>query len=671
MFKKILIANRGEIACHVAATARRMGIASVAVYSEADANARHVAFCDEAIAIGPAAASESYLKIERVIAAAKQCGAEAIHPGYGFLSENEAFAAACEKASIVFIGPPASAIRAMGSKSAAKSLMEKAQVPLVPGYHGDNQDPAFLQTQADQIGYPVLLKASAGGGGKGMRVVTRSEEFADALASCQREAKNSFGDERVLVEKYLTRPRHIEIQIFADTQGNCVSLFERDCSVQRRHQKVLEEAPAPGMSEERRAAMSAAAVAAAKAVAYVGAGTVEFIANQDGSFYFMEMNTRLQVEHPVTEMITGTDLVEWQLRVAAGERLPQLQHELAITGHAIEARIYAENPEKGFLPSTGKIDYLLMPAAVEFTRGDVRIDAGVRESDVISPFYDPMIAKLIVHGKDRTEALARMAQALAGFQVVGPATNVAFLGRLMASAPFAAADLDTGLIERHHDNLFPGPQTLPMAVLALAAASLVGSASASKEKNDPWAQTSGWRMNGTYQRGLAFSSEAGEQPITLSYRRDALWLQTAASGRSSEESSEAPLRDISVSQSAVQVRMDGLQLHGHVVRQQDIFHVFHAGHHWQILWRDPIAHAGEGEVDAGRLTAPMPGKIIALLVGAGERVARGAPLLIMEAMKMEHTISAPADGTVSELLYAVGDQVDEGAQLLTLSVGEA
>jgi 3-methylcrotonyl-CoA carboxylase alpha subunit len=661
MFKKILIANRGEIACRVAATARRMGIQSVAVYSDADAHARHVAFCDEAIAIGPAAASESYLNIDRVIAAAKQSGAEAIHPGYGFLSENEAFAAACEKAGLVFIGPPASAIRAMGSKSAAKSLMEKAQVPLVPGYHGDNQDPVFLQGQADQIGYPVLLKATAGGGGKGMRIVTRSEDFADALSSCQREAKNSFGDERVLVEKYLTRPRHIEIQIFADTQGNCVSLFERDCSVQRRHQKVLEEAPAPGMSEERRQAMSAAAVAAAKAVAYVGAGTVEFIANQDGSFYFMEMNTRLQVEHPVTEMITGTDLVEWQLRVAAGERLPQLQHELTITGHAIEARIYAENPEKGFLPSTGRLDYLHMPQAVQFTQGAVRIDAGVTQGDVISPFYDPMIAKLIVHGKDRAEALARMAQALAAFQVVGPATNVAFLGRLIASEPFAAADLDTGLIERHHDSLFPQPQTLPLAVLALAAVSLVRSATSAT--GEPWAQLSGWRMNSTYQRSFAFSSEAGVQTIQLSYRRDALWLEAG--------DLQVPLKDISVSQAAVQVRMDGLQLQGHVVRQQDTFHVFHAGHHWQILWRDPIAHAGEGEADEGRLTAPMPGKIIALLVSAGERVARGAPLLIMEAMKMEHTINAPSDGTVSELLYAVGDQVDEGAQLLSLSVGEA
>ena len=661
MFKKILIANRGEIACRVAATARRMGIQSVAVYSDADTHARHVAFCDEAIAIGPAAASESYLNIDRVIAAARLSGAEAIHPGYGFLSENDAFAAACEEAGLVFIGPPASAIRAMGSKSAAKSLMEKAQVPLVPGYHGDNQDPVFLQAQADQIAYPVLLKASAGGGGKGMRVVTRAQDFADALSSCQREAKNSFGDERVLVEKYLTRPRHIEIQIFADQHGNCVSLFERDCSVQRRHQKVLEEAPAPGMSEDRRQAMSAAAIAAAKAVSYVGAGTVEFIANQDGSFYFMEMNTRLQVEHPVTEMITGTDLVEWQLRVAAGEPLPKLQHELTINGHAIEARIYAENPEKGFLPSTGKLDYVHMPEAVQFTLGALRIDAGVTQGDVISPFYDPMIAKLIVHGKDRAEALTRMAQALAACQVVGPATNVAFLGRLIASEPFAGADLDTGLIERHHDSLFPEPHTLPLAVLALVAASLV--APHTSAPSEPWAQRSGWRMNGTYQRSLALASEAGAQPIQLSYRRDAVWLTAGEA--------TVALQDISITQAAVHVRMDGLQLQGHVVRQQDIFHVFHAGHHWQILWRDPIAHAGEGEVDAGRLTAPMPGKIIALLVSAGERVARGAPLLIMEAMKMEHTINAPGDGTVSELLYAVGDQVNEGAQLLTLSVGEA
>ena len=467
MFKKILIANRGEIACRVAATARRMGIKTVAVYSEADASAKHVAVCDEAVLIGPAAAKESYLCGDKIIAVALATGAEAVHPGYGFLSENADFADACKQAGLVFIGPPASSMRAMGSKSAAKSLMEHADVPLVPGYHGDEQDPDFLQAQGDRIGYPVLLKASAGGGGKGMRVIEKSEDFKAALASCKREAISSFGDDKVLAEKYLTRPRHIEIQVFADTHGNCVYLHERDCSVQRRHQKVLEEAPAPGMPAERRAAMGEAAVAAAKAVGYVGAGTVEFIANQDGSFYFMEMNTRLQVEHPVTEMITGTDLVEWQLRVAFGEPLPKAQHELAIHGHSIEARIYAENPEKGFLPSIGTLRHMDTPAAVSFELGTgasgdpapVRIDSGVREGDAISPFYDPMIAKLIVWGADRTQALARMSQALAEFQIVGLATNIAFLKRLVEGGAFAQADLDTGLIERNTDTLFPAAES--------------------------------------------------------------------------------------------------------------------------------------------------------------------------------------------------------------------
>ncbi|MBF6992688.1 acetyl/propionyl/methylcrotonyl-CoA carboxylase subunit alpha, partial [Cupriavidus sp. IK-TO18] len=431
MFTKVLIANRGEIACRVAATCRRLGIRTVAVYSDADADARHVAFCDEAVHIGGAAARDSYLRADHIIEMAKETGAQAIHPGYGFLSENEAFAEACAAAGLVFIGPPASAIQAMGSKSAAKQLMEKASVPLVPGYHGEDQDPVLLRREADRIGYPVLLKASAGGGGKGMRVVESGDGFEAALASVKREASASFGDDKVLVEKYLTRPRHIEIQVFADTHGNCVYLFERDCSVQRRHQKVLEEAPAPGMTEERRRAMGEAAVAAAKAVGYVGAGTVEFIANQDGSFYFMEMNTRLQVEHPVTEMITGQDLVEWQLRVAAGEPLPLTQQQLRIDGHALEARIYAENPDKQFLPSTGTLRFLRTPPAVQFMRGEdahgpagIRIDAGVREGDTISPYYDPMIAKLIVWGKDRDEALARMRQALAAYHVVGLSTNV-------------------------------------------------------------------------------------------------------------------------------------------------------------------------------------------------------------------------------------------------------
>jgi 3-methylcrotonyl-CoA carboxylase alpha subunit len=654
MFKKILIANRGEIACRVAATARRLGVRTVAVYSDADANAQHVAACDESVRIGAAPAKESYLVIERIIEAAKMTGAEAIHPGYGFLSENDEFAAACDAAGLVFIGPPAAAIRAMGSKSAAKALMETAEVPLVPGYHGERQEADFLHTQADAIGYPVLLKASAGGGGKGMRIVERSEDFEAALASCKREAINSFGDDRVLIEKYLQRPRHIEIQVFADTHGNCVYLFERDCSVQRRHQKVLEEAPAPGMTEARRRAMGEAAVNAAKTVGYVGAGTVEFIANQDGSFYFMEMNTRLQVEHPVTEMITGTDLVEWQLRVAAGEALPLQQHELTLHGHAIEARVYAENPEKGFLPSTGQLLHFRMPQSLHFTYGDIRIDAGVREGDVISPHYDPMIAKLIVHGQDRAQALLRMRQALQAFEIVGPATNVAFLDRLIASSPFAQADLDTGLIERHHAALFPIAPPPPLAAIALAVAKL---ALSDVSGSDPWNTNSGWRLTGSYSRKLLFTADEASIDIELEYLREG-WLLKQAN-------SQIWLTQIQTDHSSVRLRADDQSHEGRVVRVGDSFHIFYAGHHYQLDWHDPIAHAGEHEADSGRLTAPMPGKIIQLLVDAGITVEQGAPLLIMEAMKMEHTISAPARGRVAEWLYAIGDQVAEGAQLLS------
>lgn len=444
MFDKILIANRGEIACRVAATCRRLGIASVAVYSDADAHAKHVAACGEAVHIGGAAAADSYLRIARIIDAARATGAQAIHPGYGFLSENEDFARACEDAGIVFVGPPVEAIAAMGSKAAAKALMHAAAVPLVPGYHGDDQSPELLRREADRIGYPVLLKASAGGGGKGMRVVEHAADFAAALASCQREAAASFGNDRVLIEKYLQRPRHVEVQVFGDTYGNAVYLFDRDCSVQRRHQKVLEEAPAPGLADELRQAMGEAAVAAARAVGYVGAGTVEFIMTGD-AFYFMEMNTRLQVEHPVTEMVTGLDLVEWQLRVAAGEPLPLTQPELHVRGHAIEARLYAENPARGFLPSTGRLKHLRFPAGVEFDTGAaVRIDSGVREGDAITPFYDPMIAKLIVHGDTRAQALATLGRALRECEVVGLHTNAEFLQRIVASRPFADADLDTG-----------------------------------------------------------------------------------------------------------------------------------------------------------------------------------------------------------------------------------
>src|SRR6186713_230343 len=479
--RKLLIANRGEIACRVARTARRLGIRTVAVYSDADAHTAHVAACDEAVHIGGPRPQESYLRGDVILEAAKRTGAEAIHPGYGFLSENAEFAVACARAGIVFIGPSPEAIAAMGSKSSAKSLMEKADVPLTPGYHGERQEPDYLQAQAERIGFPVLIKAVAGGGGKGMRRVDVAAEFAAALASCRREAAASFADDRVLVEKYVTPARHVEIQVFGDNHGNVVYLFERDCSVQRRHQKVLEEAPAPGMTAERRQRMGEAAVAAARAVNYSGAGTVEFIAAPDGRFYFMEMNTRLQVEHPVTEMITGTDLVEWQLRVAAGEPLPRTQGQLAITGHAIEARIYAEDPDKGFLPSTGRLIHLAPPAQSDC----VRVDTGVEQGDAITPFYDPMIAKLIVHAADRDGALAKMKGALAQYRIVGVANNVEFLGRLVASDSFARADLDTALIEREQAALFPAPAPPPEdAWLLVALAEVERDAAAARRAAD-------------------------------------------------------------------------------------------------------------------------------------------------------------------------------------------
>ncbi|MFZ6774031.1 acetyl/propionyl/methylcrotonyl-CoA carboxylase subunit alpha [Undibacterium sp. SXout7W] len=666
MFTKILIANRGEIACRVAATARRMGIKTVAVYSEADANAKHVAVCDEAVLIGPAAAKESYLRADKIIEVALATGAQAVHPGYGFLSENSEFAEACAKNGIAFIGPPASAIQAMGSKSAAKSLMEKANVPLVPGYHGDNQDADFLQNEADRIGYPVLLKASAGGGGKGMRVIEHSKDFKEALASCKREAINSFGDDKVLAEKYLQRPRHIEIQVFADTHGNCVYLFERDCSVQRRHQKVLEEAPAPGMTPERRAAMGEAAVAAAKAVSYVGAGTVEFIANQDGSFYFMEMNTRLQVEHPVTEMITGTDLVEWQLRVAAGEALPLQQEQLQIHGHAIEARVYAENPEKGFLPSIGTLRHARTPAAVNFELGGsaepagFRIDSGVREGDTISPFYDPMIAKMIVWGKDRNEALARMAQALSQYQIVGLSSNIAFLSRLIHSDAFANADLDTGLIARNEAQLFPPAKPASVDVVALAVASLL--VSEKSGGSDPWQSSHGWRMNSLMQRALQFAEEHHQHKVQVTYLADGWKLHT--------DGGVVEIKLASASGSGgndLVLRIADRTISGTVVRDGEHFHVFSQGVHTDLHYSDALAHAGETEAEGGRLTAPMPGKIVAVLVAKAQEVKKGDALLIMEAMKMEHTISAPHDGVIDDVLYAIGDQVTEGAQLLAFA----
>ena len=669
MFTKILIANRGEIACRVAATARRMGIRTVAVYSDADARARHVAVCDEAVRLGPAPARESYLRGDAIIEIAKRTGAQAIHPGYGFLSENEAFAQAVQDAGLVFIGPPPSAIAAMGSKSAAKALMEKASVPLVPGYHGADQDPALLRREADAIGYPVLIKASAGGGGKGMRIVQKSAEFDAALASCKREARSAFGDDAVLIERYVQRPRHIEIQVFADAHGNCVSLFERDCSVQRRHQKVVEEAPAPGMTPERRAAMGEAAVAAARAVGYVGAGTVEFIADPDGRFWFMEMNTRLQVEHPVTEMITGNDLVEWQLRVAAGHPLPVAQEQLAIRGHAIEVRVYAENPAKGFLPSTGVIHHLRTPAGVHFSIGPgggepapVRIDGGVREGDAISPFYDPMIAKLIVWGRDRRQAIARMSQALAGFEVVGLSTNVGFLQRLVTCESFAGETLDTGLIERERAALLPAPAPADARELATAAAAVLAIEEARAQREplaaDPWARRSGWRVNGWLTRQLHFTQGAHAYTVGVEYAA-AGFTVTAAGETICLAHLRHDERDRRVSGLAGADAIDvGAVLEG------ETLHLFTAAGPRQYGYAPPLAHAGDDADEGGRLTAPMPGKVIALLCEKGAKVVKGQPLVVMEAMKMEHTIAAPADGEVTELLYAIGEQVVEGAQLI-------
>ena len=673
MFKKILIANRGEIACRVAATARRMGVKTVAVYSDADAGAKHVAVCDEAIHIGGSAPKDSYLRWERILEAAKATGAEAIHPGYGFLSENEEFAQACAHAGLVFIGPPPSAIKAMGLKAESKQLMEKAGVPLVPGYHGHDQDPALLQREADRIGYPVLIKASAGGGGKGMRAVDKSEDFAAALASCQREAINSFGDDAVLIEKYVQRPRHIEIQVFGDTLGNCVYLFERDCSVQRRHQKVLEEAPAPGMTPELRARMGEAAVAAARAVNYVGAGTVEFIVEQPGGyahpeqmkFFFMEMNTRLQVEHPVTEAITGQDLVEWQLRVASGEPLPCQQEDLRITGHAIEARICAENPDNNFLPATGALHVYGLPECVTFERGSVRVDSGVRQGDAISPFYDSMVAKLIVHGDTREQALARLDDALAQTHIVGLATNVQFLRRVASTGSFARADLDTALIPREEAVLFHQESVgLPLAVAAAVAQTLMGERA--KQGADPFSQRDGFHTHSVVQRRFEFEFGGAHAKALLTYERAGSLHLAVGEG---DARVAGPLVFCAVDQ-GIDLQFAGQRARTAVYAQGEVDHVFTPHGATQITAIDLLAHAGEAAAEGGRLTAPMPGKVVSFAVKAGDKVSKGQPLAVMEAMKMEHTIAAPADGVVQELLYAPGDQVTEGAELLKLVAAE-
>ncbi len=666
MFEKILIANRGEIACRVARTARRMGIRTVAVYSDADADALHVAACDEAWRLGPASPRESYLNFDAIIAIARRTGAQAVHPGYGFLSENAGFASACNDAGLVFIGPPPAAIAAMGSKAAAKRIMGEAGVPLVPGYHGEDQDPELLAREAARIGFPVLIKATAGGGGKGMKIVESEDAFPAALASAQREARAGFGDERVLLEKYLTAPRHIEIQVFADAAGDAVYLFERDCSVQRRHQKVLEEAPAPAMDPRYRRAMGEAAVAAAKAIGYVGAGTVEFIAAdsfaRDGTFYFMEMNTRLQVEHPVTEMITGLDLVEWQLRVAAGEALPRRQDELAIDGHAIEARIYAEDPERGFLPSIGRLAHLRAPV----TQSGVRVDTGVRAGDEISPYYDPMIAKLIVHGEDRAAALRRLGEALAGYEIVGVTTNVAFLQRLVAHEAFACGRVDTGLIARHHDALFPPRAPTPAdAILAAGLAEVLrlvraraDAARASGDPASPWHAIDPWWPNSA-RHAIELSFADADLRHDVAVRRERDGWRMLHGGR------DVPVR-VRERDGRLVIIADGAEFVATVVARGEERHVFLGGTHWRLQIVDRLAHAGEDDTHGGHLMAPMSGTVVAVMVQPGELVERGTPLLILEAMKMEHTILAPAPGTVVAVNYAAGDRVREGADLVDI-----
>ncbi len=654
MFDTILIANRGEIACRVIRTARRLGIRTVAVYSDADAGARHVAMADMAFLIGPAPARDSYLNIARILDVAQKSGAQAIHPGYGFLSENAEFAAACADAGLVFIGPPPPAIRAMGSKSAAKSLMQQAGVPLVPGYHGANQDTAHLVVEAARIGYPVLIKASAGGGGKGMRVVEEAAGFEEALALAKGEARSSFGDDVVLIERYLTEPRHIEIQVFADTHGNVVSLFERDCSIQRRHQKVVEEAPAPGMDPARRASMGEAACAAARAIGYVGAGTVEFIV-EAGEFFFMEMNTRLQVEHPVTEMITGQDLVEWQLQVASGAPLPLAQHELRIDGHAIEVRVYAEDPDRDFMPVVGKLLHLQPPAET----AHVRVDTGVRPGDAISVHYDPMVAKLIVWDRDRPAAVRRLTRALSQYEVVGVQTNLGLLRRIAAHPAFVAGELDTGFIARHGAALFPQPEPAPAAALAAVALEVLrhraeateAAATRSHDPFSPWNLPTAWRMNGEGYQDLLLADGDTVHAVRAHPRTGGLVRLDLSSG----------------SVEAVGSIVDGVHRSVPVIRDGDTLTAILDGTNHKLTLVDPLAPALADLAGGDRLMAPMPGRVIDVLVQPGDAVARGAVMLVLEAMKVQMRLTAPRTGIIEAIRAAPGDLVDDGAELVSFA----
>jgi 3-methylcrotonyl-CoA carboxylase alpha subunit len=646
MFRTLLIANRGEIACRIARTAKRMGIETIAVYSQADANALHVLAADRAYPIGPAPARESYLNIPRIIEAARAAGADAIHPGYGFLSENPEFAEACAAAGIVFVGPPPSAMRAMGSKSSAKALMEKSAVPLLPGYHGERQEADFLEDQAVRIGFPVVIKAVSGGGGRGMRVVTSAADFAAALDSARQEAASAFGDDRVLVERYLQRPRHIEVQVFADTRGNAVHLFERDCSAQRRHQKVLEEAPAPGLSQTQREAMGSAAVAAARAVGYVGAGTVEFVADAD-VFFFLEMNTRLQVEHPVTEMITGFDLVEWQLRVASGEPLPVTQSAITLSGHAIEARIYAEDPARDFAPSVGRLVLFRTPAESE----GVRVDTGFATGDTVSIHYDAMLAKLICHASTREAALRRMQQALADCAVAGVACNLDLLGRIVAHPAFAAGGIDTGFIAREGETLLAAQGTPPADVLAIAALAVL-TAEIPVASNDPWDARDLWWLNTTASRVLEFTDGDASYPVSVT-RDGVAWRAGGILGTAKRLDGGRLL-----------VSLDGVWRTVVATIDQHIVTLRDNGLTWRLTLPDPLASAEEEEDAGDRLVAPIPGLVTQVVASVGDRVTRGQVLVVLEAMKTVFRLSAPADTVVASVSCAAGEMVQEGQMLV-------
>ena len=680
MFDKLLIANRGEIACRVARTARRLGLRTVAVYSDADVGARHAMAADEAVRIGAAAAAESYLDIEAIVAAAIRTGADAVHPGYGFLSENAEFAEACLAAGVTFVGPPPSAMRAMAAKHSAKSVMEAAGVPVMPGYHGDDQSEETLLAAAREIGFPVLVKASAGGGGRGMRIVEAEDGFARALDGARREAASAFGDDRVLIERYLAGVRHIEVQIFGDAHGNVIHLFERECSLQRRHQKVIEEAPAPGMTVEMRSAMGEAAVNAARAIGYVGAGTVEFLvdgaADPDASrFYFMEMNTRLQVEHPVTEMVTGLDLVEWQLAIAAGNPLPLAPDGVPLAGHAIEARIYAEDPARGFLPSPGRLSRLRLPDEGPH----VRVDAGVADGDDVTPYYDPLIAKLVVWDDDRAKAVRRLSRALAELHVVGPVTNRDFLLGIANHREFANAALDTGFIDRHLADLIPeaGPatdRTLALATLAVLAGRRAEAAERgrnSKDRHSPWGRGDGWRLNGPAVEEIVFvdpgrERDGGRVTVTAAAR-----LRSGGLPAFDMDLPGGPAVVAGELEEGERLRadLDGVLTVVSVYRSGDgLWIVDDDGRMHRLSFEDPAAVIAAIDGVDPTVVAPLPGKVGAILARRGDRVAKGTGLAVIEAMKMEHTIAAPADGIVGAVHFDVGDLVEEGATLLDFEV---